>query len=304
MRPARSSIRSVIHNILASEGGRRQPWAVLRRVAAWQLWRRILRRPLRFRTVTGAFLRLIPGASDSLSGFWYETLPDFEELAFTLHLLRPGDLFVDVGANQGGWSLVAAGRGARVIAFEPVPLTCDRLRANLACNVREVANRVEVRQSGLGTAKSTARFTADLDVGNHQLDPQQEDGAAALTVEIVSADDALRGTGPVVMKIDVEGFELAVLKGAREVLSDPRLRAVVMETFRPQRAQDPALLLAESLLREHGLLAAGYDPWTRTLEYLTDPAAGGQNTIYVKAIDEVRQRVRDATPLEAFGQRI
>jgi FkbM family methyltransferase len=304
MSPARSSIRKVFHDILTSEAGKRQPWTVICRLFGWQLWRRVFRRPMRFRTVTGSYLRLLPGASDSLSGFWYETLPDFEELAFTLHLLRPGDLFVDVGANQGGWTLVAAGLGARVIAFEPIPLTCGRLRGNVAANRREIADRVAIRTSALGISRAFARFTSDLDVGNHELTTEEERGTNAITVEIDSADNALRGTGPTLIKIDVEGFELAVLKGAREVLADPRLRAVVMETFRPQSANDPNLVVAEAILKEYGLLPVGYDPWSRSLQPLSDPGAGGQNTIYVKRFDEVQRIVRDAPSLRALGQLI
>ena len=102
-----TTIPAFIKGVLDTEAGRRQPCRVLTRLMGWQLWRRGLRKPMRFKTVTGSKLTLVPGASASLSGFWYHQIPDFEELAFSLHLLRENDLFVDVGANQGGWSLTA-----------------------------------------------------------------------------------------------------------------------------------------------------------------------------------------------------
>src|SRR5580658_4554888 len=146
----RPSAREIVKRILDSEAGRFQPCSVLLRFARWQLWRRTLRKPMRFRTLTGPSLRLLPNASDSLSGFWYYGLPDFEELAFMLHLLGSNDLFVDVGANQGGWSLAAAGRGARVFAFEPVPLTFERLNENIAENPAEIKQRIRAFPLGLG----------------------------------------------------------------------------------------------------------------------------------------------------------
>ena len=63
-----------------------------------------------------------------LSGNYYVGLHEFRDMAFASHLLRKGDLFVDIGANLGSYSLIASGVcGARSIAFEPVPCTYDRL---------------------------------------------------------------------------------------------------------------------------------------------------------------------------------
>ena len=149
-------IGRILRNIYRSESGRLQPVRLTARVLRCQLWRTFLRVPMRFRTVTGPKLTLVPGASDSISEFWYHQVPDFEELAFALHILNPGDLFVDVGANQGGWTIMVAGRGARVIAFEPIPPTVDRLYANVLANP-EIAQQIEVRPIGLGDRKRPVR---------------------------------------------------------------------------------------------------------------------------------------------------
>ena len=91
-----SAIAAVLRNLYRSETGRRQPIRLTGRILKWQLWRGLLRVPMRFYTVTGTNLTLLPGASDSISAFWYHQIPDFEELCFALHLLESGDLFVDV----------------------------------------------------------------------------------------------------------------------------------------------------------------------------------------------------------------
>jgi|HubBroStandDraft_1064217.scaffolds.fasta_scaffold29281_3 FkbM family methyltransferase len=256
---------------------------------------------MRFRTLTGSLLRLLPNASDSLSGFWYYGLPDFEELAFTLHLLGSGDLFVDVGANQGGWSLVAAGRGARVFAFEPVPLTRERLNANIAENSNDIRGRIRVFPFGLSDEAGQVGFTADLDAGNHRVSEQSGARTDVIYVDLVRADNVLRGEDPVLLKIDVEGEELRVLKGAPEVLSKPSLLAVVMETFRPLNFASPSLIEAEAILREHDFAPMAYDPKGRELHPLIKPGEGMQNTIYVRSPDLVLSRIRRSSPLPAFG---
>jgi FkbM family methyltransferase len=259
---------------------------------------------MRFRTVTGIRLRLLPNASDSLSGFWYQELPDFEELAFTLHILKPDELFVDVGANQGGWALTVAGRGARVIAFEPVPQTYQRLLANVAENPNEIKERIRAIKCGLAEEAGQVMFTSGFDTGNHRIKANAEVDCGTVTVDLVRADTILRGEAPVVLKIDVEGEELGVLKGAREVLSTSSLVSVVVETFRPQNANTPNLLALEELLREHGFLPMVYDPWRRTLQPILKKEEGSQNTIYVRSRDEALSRIRTAPPLSAFGRAI
>jgi FkbM family methyltransferase len=259
---------------------------------------------MRFKILTGPTLRLLPNASGSLSGFWYLELPDFEELAFTLHLLRDRDLFVDVGANQGGWSLAAAGRGARVFAFEPVPLTRERLNANISCNTAEIGGRIRVFSCGLSSEAARVKFTADFDAGNHRIGEESSPVVNAIDVDLERADNVLLGESPVMLKIDVEGEELHVLMGAQAVLSAPSLVAVVMETFRPQNYADPALIAAEAILGEHGFTPMTYLPKERRLEPLVESSDGTQNTIYVRSLDAVSARLRNAPPLLAFGTSI
>jgi FkbM family methyltransferase len=292
----------LVRRILDSEAGRRQPLRVLSRVAAWQMWRRVLRRPMIFRANTGSRLFLLPGASDSISGFWYQSLPDFEELVFALHLLGEGGLFVDVGANQGGWSLLLAGRGAQVICFEPVAETFGRLQANIAANPSEIRRRIRAVPLGPGEQAMQVRFTAGLDAANHRI-RTTGDAKSETTVQLMPANEALRGEEPALIKIDVEGEELGVLLGAREILAKECLKAVVMETFRPQNCDQQDFVTAEALLREHGFAPMSYDPWRRELRPLA-AREGGQNTIYVRATPALTARLRGAAQVSVFGREL
>ena len=74
------------------------------------------------------------------TGGWQPALSSYLQRA-----LKPGDVFVDVGANTGVLSLLAAACGAAVVAIEACPQTHDRLRTNLALNPR-LASRVRALQ--------------------------------------------------------------------------------------------------------------------------------------------------------------
>lgn len=157
--------------------------------------------------------------------------------------LKPGGLFVDVGANIGNHALFAAGPcGARVLAFEPSPALADHCAATLAAN--GLSARLDLRRQGLGAAPGTAalRPGPGHNAGRTRLE------AGAGTVAVVRLDDVL-AEAPAVIKIDVEGMEPAVLEGARGVLARHR-PAVYVETL-----DEAAFAAAEAILRPLGYRA-------------------------------------------------
>lgn len=131
--------------------------------------------------------------------------------------LAPDALVVDVGAHLGWFSIRAARQGARVIAFEPNPDTRPLLERNLADNgvqdrVTVVGKAVAAEAGKLTFWRSPAGDTSSL------LRPQE--GERPVEVETVPLDEVLRGeAAPRVVKIDVEGAELDVIRGARETIA-------------------------------------------------------------------------------------
>jgi FkbM family methyltransferase len=134
------------------------------------------------------------------------------ELAALPSLLRPGDTFVDCGANLGLWTLSAAplvGNRGRVIAFEPNPETFRRLREH----ARPYAERIQVHHAAVSDQRGVVRF----DLGSfHNLSRVAPMGS--VEVPATTLDEAL-GHPPAGVKIDVEGHELAVLRGAAKALA-------------------------------------------------------------------------------------
>jgi FkbM family methyltransferase len=163
--------------------------------------------------------------------------------------LRAGDVALDVGANLGWYSVLLdrlSEPGARIFAFEPDPqcygLLLENLRANRTTHVTALA-------IALGDAPGTAelhRYKASNN-GRHTLRPASASGGTALVkVDTLRSfwDSHRLGDAPIrLLKIDVEGFEYFVLRGAGELLR--RCACVLLE----YNANDLSASLLELLAR-------------------------------------------------------
>jgi FkbM family methyltransferase len=149
---------------------------------------------------------------------WFSLRGDefWEEL---MREIRPGDRFADVGANVGAYTVGAARRGAVVTAYEPNPEVAVLLRRSVQLN--RVSHRVRVQEVAVGAEQ-----------GEKRLHGQGLHGAlSAITPSGEIAVDMVTLRGPFdVVKIDVEGYELEVLRGAKSLLAGPsRPRAIFIE---------------------------------------------------------------------------
>lgn len=188
-----------------------------------------------------------------------------QETQIASRVLRPGDVFVDVGANWGYFTLAAAhwvGAAGRVIAFEPEPRLFELLTTNLALNRIQ---SVRPRQLAVAAGRGTLRFAAfHADGGNWGVSRAVLPTAPAdFECRTAALDDELDAeqVGPVQLtKIDVEGGEADVLLGMRRGLRQGRYRYVLVECH--------ADLLAERGISETECLAplfdAGYRAWLVT----------------------------------------
>jgi len=137
--------------------------------------------------------------------------------------LKPGECFIDVGANIGLWSLAAAkkvGKQGRVISFEASPNTAQKLTRHVEIN--GLQERVQVEPVAVSDHIGTVSFlhNATHAGGSHVCRANDEVGST--TVETTTLDAALDGIAPSLIKIDVEGHEMSVLRGALQVIHDNR----------------------------------------------------------------------------------
>ena len=147
-------------------------------------------------------------------------------------LVRPGDLVVDAGANLGMFTTRLSelvGPAGRVLAFDPNPECVARLE-----QIARASGNVVVHASALSETRGVAvlhvpvRSGARLDALGH-LGDAIEDNEIALSVPTVTLDDVLYAEDRRVrfVKCDVEGHELAVLRGAANVVVDERAALLV-----------------------------------------------------------------------------
>jgi FkbM family methyltransferase len=141
---------------------------------------------------------------------------EFEDMAFVLHLLRDGEDFLDVGANVGVYSILAASRGARVLAMEPVSDTYRQLLDNVHLN--GFAARIDARNIGVGSEPGELRFSTHEGPTNHVLAPGESD-TQAVAVAVDALDTIAAGWAPGLIKIAVEGFEANVIQVAQQILA-------------------------------------------------------------------------------------
>lgn len=188
------------------------------RLWMWQVWRRTARRPIVVTLPGGA--RLLCPPESNIAGAWAAVgLHEYAEMLFVLDLLRPGDLFVDVGANLGVYTVLAATRGNRVVAFEPNPDALRALRQNV--NLNQVGARVSVHPFALADYDGSSRMNLEVQGSSHLVAAEAE-GA---TVEVRRLDGLLEtgsNQGLTFLKVDAEGFDAQVLRGAEAFIGAQR----------------------------------------------------------------------------------
>lgn len=208
-----------------------RPLAVLRWLG-WQLWQRMVRLPVVVPFLTGELV-LCPH-SPVVSHVLYVRVPDYHEFGFLRAAIESGaedSVVIDVGANEGVYTVGAGLMGAAVVSFEPVADVARHLRTNVALNGLE--DRVDVRQQAVGSSAGQVEMTATLGPRN-RIATGERVGGAEITVDLVAIDEVIPSDANVVaIKVDVEGYELAVLDGAAETIARCRPTLIVEMNDRP-----------------------------------------------------------------------
>jgi FkbM family methyltransferase len=179
-------------------------------------------------TTTYAGGRIVVRRGQGASHTVYARLPDYREMSFWLATLHPGDLFVDVGANIGIYTLLLASHGCDVIAVEPAAEARRLLEVNLGLNGLEA----EVVVAALGRAPGQSQLTAELGSMNYVVSNPGEGGELGepvTDVTVTTLDDLLGDRTAAGVKIDVEGFELDVVLGASRAIGEERVGVLQLE---------------------------------------------------------------------------
>jgi len=184
-----------------------------------------------------------------------------DEICFVRRTLRPGDSTVDVGGHIGFFTMHMAamvGPEGRVYAFEPFDATADLLERSIAEN--RFADRVRFQRAAVGAAAGTAALTFPVETLNSGGAYLLRDGTAPLggnrkkDVPVVALD-ALALRRPVrFIKMDVEGAEPQVVRGAERLLHEDR--PVILSELHPAQLERASGVSADAFLAQ--MNALGY----------------------------------------------
>ena len=202
-------------------------------------------------------------------------LYELDSMRIIRSLLKPGDHFIDCGANVGYITLLASkavGSTGRVDSVEPEPHNRGRLVEHLAAN--NVTN-VTVHDVALGDAVGTAQiFFPPPSSNNHGTSSlyAPTPDATPSEVRVARLDDLVSGS-PALIKIDVEGAEPLAIDGMSKLLSVPKPPAIVIE-HNPVTAKR-AGFAPEEWLRRLLAIQPRYEAWTIgwRLKRLREPLA-------------------------------
>ena len=217
----------------------------------------------------------------SFSDNYYFQISDYSESMFLIRYVDNSDLFLDVGANHGHYSLLLAGiKDVHCLAIEPVKLAYENLFDNVKLNNLE--ELIELRNIGLGKVSGILYFSNDLGTMNKVVGREYE---AKEEVQVKTIDSL--NILPTIMKVDVEGFEFDVLNGGLETLKNPSLNVLICEI------NDTVKVDKSNIDLFNLILSIGFRPYEYVNDILYEIESynkKGHNTIFVKDINLVKNR--------------
>lgn len=267
----------------------------------WQLITRLTPGAKKIIFTDNSFLLVRKGMAGA-TGNIYMGLHEFEDMGFLLHFLRSDDLFLDIGANIGSYTILASSEiGSRTFSFEPVPETFSALKNNVSINNSQ--SKVSLFNVGVGARNGKLFFTSKNDSINHVvIDPAKYLPDQIIEVPIISIDEILsdKNSIPVLVKIDVEGFETEVLNGMDDLLSNHGLKAIIIELNGCSVQFGYSDVLIHDKLINKGFMPFAYDPFKRTL--LEMDSFGKYNTIYLRDLSFVKDRLQAAKKVRILSE--
>ena len=257
------------------------------------------RKPVQIPFIENTHLNL----EDDLNGAstnYFTYLADFEEMMFLLHSLSENDWFLDIGSNVGTWVVLASGvTECKSIAIEPVKETYHKLIKNI--NLNNIQSKVHTNNIALGEVESEVNISRSRGALNRISDSKQSD------IELVhqkTLDDITIEKSPAIIKIDVEGYEMQILRGGKRTLSNPELQSIIIELKGNALKYGSSDEEIHHILTRYGFVPVIYAPFSRKLKQLPNFNTKSSNTIYVRNIQNTGKIVRASRQYQVGKDRI
>ena len=262
---------------------------------SWQLKTLFSRKPFKIKWLGNSSFYMKKG-DHGLTGNYYTGLLDFREMSFMLHFLRSDDMFIDIGANLGAYTILASAISkAKTHAFEPIPSSFFALSENIKLN--GLNERVELHNVGVSNQNGSKFFSFNNDTTNHVVEKVSD---SSLKIDVVQLDDVVSVERSCLIKIDVEGFEYFVLQGAKAVLKNPNVKGIIVELNSSGRRYGIADHEIDSFLRSINFCPYGYEPFMRSL-FKLKTFSSKDNTIYLRDIPFIVDRITSAEKIVVRG---
>jgi FkbM family methyltransferase len=218
---------------------------------------------------------------------------------FVLHSLNTDDVFVDIGANVGIFSILAAGeKGANVISIEPIKKTYDILQANVKLNNLE--SKIQTLNIGISDSKGVLNFVSEHGTINHVVSDLEKNHSKTESVFVDSLDNICEKTTPLILKIDVEGFETNVINGAKNIIENIFLKAIIIELNGLGIRYGFNEIKIHDYLINQGFNCYNYEPYSRSFK--ESNFDGIHNTIYIRDINFFKARVKNCPQINVIDQ--
>ncbi len=200
-------------------------------------WNALFEKDSKYKTKLNDNLSIYLFKESVLSKLIYEGFEE-SEIIFLRRYLTDSDIFIDIGSNIGLYSLHAAqlvGKNGKVYAFEPAPDTFSRLLLNI--NLNNFDETIKCNNLGLSDKKECLRMNISLsgyDAWNTFADPTNDYFNTQIEVPVETLDNYIKNNNIdsnkiSLIKVDVEGWEVFVFKGAVNLLTNINAPVLIVE---------------------------------------------------------------------------
>ena len=234
----------------------------------------------------------------AITGNLYTGLLEFNDMGFLLNFLNKNDVFVDVGANSGAYTVLASKVvGSKSIAIEPIKKSFKRLKENLKIN--NIESLVDLHNCGIGKEEDELLFTNNNDSTNHIVYESSNERTSLCKIKTLNS--LLRKKKSYVVKIDTEGFEYNILKGADKILKRGDIIALIIELNGSGKKYGFTDNDVHNELISFGYFPVSYNPFSKIIKKKKLIKLVKSNVIYIKNIKKAMMRCSGSKSILIHG---
>ena len=243
----------------------------------------------------GKRLKCYPDSTSASAALYFSGYPDYWEMKFLQAYLRPGDNFLDVGANNGVYSILASaciGADGHIDAFEPVERTAARIVEQAALNS---LSNIHVHRYAVAESAGEVEFGYSSNDAMMHLPRADAGTGETVTVTGTTLDGFEPYRSYAVGKMDIEGAEPLALAGARERLRQANPPVWLLELAGLSNCYGVTSADVVAQLARAGFDCAVFHPETSRLEFTDTPwLLGVQNVLAISSAHRafVQRRLR------------